>query len=48
MGETVVKVDKNKVNQIKELVDDTIEFLKLVSKYLGEAVATILFPNRKH
>ena len=41
-----MKVDKNKVNKIKEWVDVTIEFLKLVSKYLGEAVAAIL-PCRK-
>lgn len=41
-----MKVDKNKVNKIKEWVDITIEFLKLVSKYLGETVAAIL-PYRK-
>lgn len=42
-----MRVDKNKVSQIKEWVDVTIEFLKLVSKYLGSTVATVLFPKRK-
>lgn len=42
-----MRVDKNKVSQIKEWVDVTIEFLKLVSKYLGGAVAQVLFPKRK-
>lgn len=42
MGETAVKANKNKIKQIKELVDTTIEFLKLISKYLGEAVAAIM------
>lgn len=42
-----MRVDKNKVSQIKEWVDVTIEFLKLVSKYLGDAVAQILLPKRK-
>lgn len=42
-----MKVDKGKVKQIKEWVDATIELLKLVSKYLGEAVAAIILPWRK-
>lgn len=41
-----MRVDKDKVSQIKEWVDVTIEFLKLVSKYLGEAVAAIIMPWR--
>lgn len=41
-----MKDDKNKVSKIKEWVDITIEFLKLVSEYLGKAVAAIL-PRRK-
>ena len=42
-----MKVDKDKIGQIKEWVDVTIEFLKLVSKYLSNAVAAILFPWKK-
>ena len=42
-----MRVDKNKVSQAKEWVDVAIEFLKLVSKYLGDAAAQILFPKRK-
>ncbi len=47
MGETAVNVDKDKVGQIKKWVDVTIKFLELVSKYLGNAIASILFPRRK-
>ena len=35
-------MDKDNINRLKQLVDATIDFLKLVSKYLGEAVAAIL------
>ena len=35
-------VDKDNLKQLKRLVDVTIDFLKLVSKYLGETVAAIL------
>lgn len=39
-------MDKDKLKQLKQLVDVTIDFLRLISKYLGEAVAAIL-PWRK-
>ena len=39
-------MDKGNMKRLKQLVDVTIDLLKLVSKYLGEAVATIL-PWRK-
>lgn len=40
-------MDKDSIKRLKQLVDVTIDFLKLVSKYLGEAIAAIL-PWRKH
>ena len=39
-------MDKDSMKRLKQLVDVTIDFLKLVSKYLGETVAAIL-PWRK-
>ena len=39
-------MDKDSIKRLKQLVDITIDFLKLISKYLGEAVAAIL-PWRK-
>ena len=39
-------MNKDGIKRLKQLVDVTIDFLKLVSKYLGEAVAAIL-PWRK-
>ena len=39
-------MDKDSIKRLKQLVDVTIDFLKLVSKYLGETVAAIL-PWRK-
>lgn len=45
MGEA--DVNKEQLKQLKEWVDVTIDFLKLVSKYLGNAVAAILFPWQK-
>lgn len=39
-------MNKDTMNRLKQLVDVTIDFLKLVSKYLGEAVAAIM-PWRK-
>ena len=39
-------MDKDGIKRLKQLVDVTIDFLKLVSRYLGEAVAAIL-PWRK-
>lgn len=39
-------MDKDSIKRLKQLVDVTIDFLKLISKYLGEAVAAIL-PWRK-
>ena len=35
-------MDKANIKRLKRLVDVTIDFLKLVRKYLGEAVAAIL------
>lgn len=35
-------MNKDSMKRLKQLVDVTIDFLKLVSKYLGEAVAAIL------
>lgn len=35
-------MDKDNMKRLKQLVDITIDFLKLVSRYLGEAVAAIL------
>lgn len=40
-------MDKDAMKQLKEWVDISIEFLKLVSKYLGQAVAAIIFPFKK-
>ena len=40
-------MDKDKLKQLKQLVDVTIDFLKLVSKYLGETVAAIILPWKK-
>ncbi len=40
-------MDKDNLKQLKRLVDVTIDFLKLVSKYLGETVAAIILPWRK-
>ena len=39
-------MDKDNLKQLKRLVDVTIDFLKLVSKYLGETVAAIILPWR--
>lgn len=39
-------MNKDSMKRLKQLVDVTIDFLKLVSKYLGDAVAAIL-PWRK-
>lgn len=39
-------MNKDSMKRLKQLVDVTIDFLKLVSKYLGGAVAAIL-PWRK-
>lgn len=39
-------VNKDNLKQLKQIVDVTIDFLKLVSKYLGEAVAAIILPWR--
>lgn len=38
----VMEMDKDNMKRLKQLVDVTIDFLKLVSTYLGEAVATII------
>ena len=35
-------MNKEKLKELKEWVDITIDFLKLVSKYLGNAVVAIL------
>ena len=40
-------MDKDNIKQLKQLIDVTIDFLKLVSKYLGNAVAAIIMPRRK-
>lgn len=40
-------MNKENLKQLKEWVDITIDFLKLVSKYLGNAVAAILFPWKR-
>lgn len=40
-------MDKDSMKRLKQLVDVTIDFLKLVSKYLGETVASIITPLRK-
>ncbi len=40
-------MNKENLKQLKEWVDITIDFLKLVSKYLGTAVAAILFPGKR-
>lgn len=40
-------MDKNAMKQLKVWVDISIEFLKLVSRFLGNAVAAIIFPFRK-
>lgn len=40
-------MDKDDLKQLKRLVDVTIDFLKLVSKYLGETMAAIILPWRK-
>lgn len=40
-------MDKDKLKEIKRWIDVSIDFLKLISKYLGDAVAQILFPGRK-
>lgn len=34
------------MKRLKQLVDITIDFLKLVSAYLGDTVAAIILPNR--
>lgn len=39
-------MDKDSMKRLKRLVDVTVDFLMLISKYLGEAVAAIL-PWRK-
>lgn len=39
-------MNKDNLKQLKQLVDATIGFLKLVSKYLGETVAAIILPWR--
>lgn len=40
-------MDKEAMKKIKEIVDVTIDFLKIISKYLGEAVAAILPWHKK-
>ena len=35
-------MNKDSIKRLKQLVDVTIDFLKLVSKYIGEAVSAIL------
>lgn len=35
-------MDKEAMKKIKDIVDISIDFLKIISKYLGEAVAAIL------
>lgn len=40
-------MDKDKLKQLKQLVDVTIDFLKLVSKYLGETAMAIILSWRK-
>ena len=35
-------MDKDNMKRLKQLVDVTIDFLKLVSRCLGEAVAAII------
>lgn len=40
-------MDKDSMKRLKQLVDVTIDFLKLVSKYLGETVAAIILPWNK-
>ena len=39
-------MNKDNLKQLKRLVDVTIDFLKLVSKYLGETAAAIILPWR--
>ena len=41
-------MDKDSIKRLKQLVDVTIDFLKLVSKYLGETIATILPWRNRH
>lgn len=40
-------MNKDSMKRLKQLVDVTIDFLKLVSKYLGETVAAIILPWKK-
>lgn len=40
-------MDKNEAGKLKSWVDMTIEFLKLLSKYLGGALAAIFLPHHK-
>lgn len=40
-------MNKDNLKQLKRLVDVTIDFLKLISKYLGETVTAIILPWRK-
>ncbi len=40
-------MDKDKLKQLKQLIDVTVGFLKLVSKYLGETAAAIILPWKK-
>ncbi len=40
-------MNKENLKQLKEWIDITIDFLKLVSKYLGNTVAAIILPWRK-
>ena len=40
-------MNKDNLKQLKQIVDVTIDFLELISKYLGEAVAAIILPWRK-
>ena len=35
-------MDKDSSKRLKQMVDVTIDFVELVSKYLGETIATIL------
>ena len=39
-------MNKDSMKRLKQLVDITIDFLKLVSKYLGETVTAIILPWR--
>lgn len=40
-------MNKENLKRLKQIVDITIDFLNLVSKYLGETVAAIILTWRK-